>query len=148
MLPIRQQKTGRPAMNTARLVRHYDSLSPAERLPLIMAASARGDDQEWERLRTSAPRVVYQVTHHFGLAMAFRDLCEIHRMEMLNLAALFLGSYGVAGGWDGNQGTGAGHLDSARALGYLLKVERAGWRLFCEGLKFDPDTCLSCLPGG
>ena len=37
-------------MNTNGLARLYDRLTPRERLPLIMAASARGDEMERERL--------------------------------------------------------------------------------------------------
>jgi hypothetical protein len=48
-------------MNTKGLARHYAILTPWERLPLILAASARGDEQERSRLATSAPRVGYQL---------------------------------------------------------------------------------------
>ena len=37
-------------MNTDRLAKHYASLTPAERLSLLMAAAARGDEEEaWWR---------------------------------------------------------------------------------------------------
>ena len=32
-------------------------------------------------------------------------------------------------------------------LGFLLKVQLAGWRQFCAELHLDPELCWSCLPG-
>ena len=43
-------------MNTKGLAKLYDRLRAAERLPLLVAASARGDEAEAQRLRRSAPR--------------------------------------------------------------------------------------------
>jgi len=42
-------------MNTASLARHYDALTPWERWPLLIAAEARADDVEHDRLAQSAP---------------------------------------------------------------------------------------------
>jgi hypothetical protein len=142
--PLSPSATG-PAMNTDRLAKHYGSLSPAERLPLILAAWYRGDQQEWDRLHSSAPRVAYRVADHFRLAMAFRELCHWQRMEVLDLAALFFHSYGLSDTTEGEQGTRL--LNVAKVFGYLLQVNREGWRQFCAGMSIDPDLCLSGLPG-
>jgi len=48
-----------------RLARHYPSLKPDERLALMLAASARGDDVEHERLTAAAPRVAFTTLHTF-----------------------------------------------------------------------------------
>lgn len=42
-------------MNTNTLVRHYDRLTPWERVALVMAAVARGDETERQRLADTAP---------------------------------------------------------------------------------------------
>ncbi len=55
-------------MNTNSLARHDEILTPRERLPLIMAASARGDEAEAQRLAHSAPLVSLRVPDYFGLA--------------------------------------------------------------------------------
>jgi hypothetical protein len=134
-----------PAMNTDRLAKHYRSLTPAERLPLILAAWYRGDKQEWERLHSSAPRLAYSVADHFRLAMAHRDLGHWHRLEVLDLAALFFHSHGLSGTTKGEEGRRL--LACAKVFGHLLKVKREGWRQFCEGMNIDPDFCQSSLPG-
>src|SRR5262249_2121210 len=113
MSAVWNRETGRPAMNTARLSKHYDTLTPAERLTLVLAASGRGDEKERDRLAASAPRMGLQVPHHFGLFMAFYELCQMHRLEMLNLAALYFRSHGAA---DGGGAHGARLLDSAKAF--------------------------------
>jgi len=131
-------------MNTNGLARNYGCLTPRERLPLIMAASGRGDETEWQRLMSSAPRMTYQVPDHFGLGMAFREVSDLHFMEVLHLAALYhqaLASSGT-GGEDGPR-----LLDAALVFGYLLKVKLAGWRAFCAELHLDPELCWSLLPG-
>jgi hypothetical protein len=132
-------------MNTDGLARHYGSLTPAERLSLFMAASARGDEGEGDRLGRSAPRLGWQVPHHFGLGMAFREVSELHRMELLRLAALYLHSFGQAGASSGEVARSL--LDSARVFGYLLRVNLEGWRRFCAGRDLDPDLCMDCYPG-
>ena len=122
--PLGQHNGQGTGMNTDRLAKHYASLTPAERLSLIMAASARGDEQEWDRLGATAPRLGWQLPHHFGLAMAFLEVCATHRMELLNLATLYFHSFGQAGAAGPERG--AGLLDSAMLFGYLLKVHLAG----------------------
>jgi hypothetical protein len=133
-------------MKTDSLAKHYGSLTPAERVPLILAAAGRGDEQERARLLSSAPRVVYQTGNQFALALAFREVSEIHRMELLELAALFFHGFGQAGANKGKVARSI--LDSARVFAYMLKVNLAGWRKFCEGASFDPDLCIAHLPGG
>jgi hypothetical protein len=132
-------------VNTKGLAKHYDSLTPWERLPLIMAAAARGDEQERSRLVSSAPPVTYRVPDHFGLAHAFRDMSDWHFMDLLNLAANYFQALGLA---DSTPGKTAERMsDVALLLGYLFKVTLAGWRLFCAEYHLAPELCWSCLPG-
>jgi hypothetical protein len=42
-------------MNTKGLAKHYDSLTPWERLPLILAASSRGGRTTWLKLMEKRP---------------------------------------------------------------------------------------------
>jgi hypothetical protein len=76
-------------MNTDSLAKNYDVLSLAERLPLIHAASARGDSVEQERLKRSAPRVIYTVPDFFGLAEAFDEISTFHLLDLLDTAAAY-----------------------------------------------------------
>jgi hypothetical protein len=132
-------------VNTNGLAKHYGSLTPRERLPLIMAASARGDEQERLRLVTSAPKVAYRVPDYFGLAQALKELSDLHFMELLTLAANYFQALGLT---DSARGAGAERaLDTALLFGYLFKVQLAGWRQFCREYDLEPEICWSCLPG-
>ena len=107
--------------------------------------SARGDEQERQRLAASAPRVCYRVPDHFGLAMAFFEVGTLHFMELLDLAANYLQALALADGTAGK--TGERLRDAALALGYVFNVSLAGWRLFCAGHSLEPELCWACLPG-
>jgi hypothetical protein len=49
-------------LNGRGLSRHYGELDPAERFRLVLAAGARGDDRECERLVTTCPRFGYKMS--------------------------------------------------------------------------------------
>ena len=132
-------------MNSNRLAKTYANLTPAERWSLLMAATARGDEQECHRLATSAPCVTYRTPHHFALATAFRELCALHRMKVLDLAAWYLYGSSTAKATDREEGQRL--LDVALWFGYMLKVNLAGWEQFCEGQNFTPDPFMASLPG-
>lgn len=132
-------------MNTHALTKQYERLTPRERLPLILAASGRGDEVERDRLTRSAPRVLWRVTDYFGRALAFREVADIHFMEMLDLAALYLHSLVTADARDEAQANRL--FDAALLLGYLVRTQADGWRRFCGEYQLDPDLCWSVLPG-
>jgi hypothetical protein len=89
-----------------------------------MAASARGDERERSRLVVAAPQVSLQVPHYYGLAQAFREVADLHFMELLNLAALYFQGLGQADAQDEEEQMRA--LDAALLLGFLFKVNLAG----------------------
>ena len=132
-------------MMTDRLARHYDSLTPEERFRLIMAAWVRGDEQERDRLDTSAPCLTYRLPHHFGLGAAFREVREVHRTEVLTLATWYLYGINAAGATGGEEGEEL--LDVSQWFGYLLAVNLEGWRQFCEGLGLDLGPLMACPSG-
>jgi hypothetical protein len=134
-------------VNTNSLAKQYDKLSPWERLPMIMAASARSDEAERSRLAHSAPKIDMRTTDYFGLAMAFRKVSDLHFMELLNLAALYFQSMGLAGVRTTDEEESARILEAGLLFGYLFKLQLAGWRQFCAEFHFAPDLCWSCLPG-
>jgi hypothetical protein len=132
-------------VNTNSLAKHYETLTPWERLPLILAASARGDERERCRLAMSAPRMGYRVQDYFGLAQAFLEVSTLHLLELLDLAALYFQAFGLAGGAKGKAGERL--LDVALLYGFVFNVTLAGWRLFCAEYSLEPELCWSCLPG-
>ena len=132
-------------MNTDKLAKHYTSLTPRERFPLIMAASGRDDEQERQKLTMSAPKVAFRTPDYFGLAQAFSEVSFLHLIELTHLAATCLETLAAA------DDVGDKHsprlLDIALAFGYLFNVNLAGWRQFCVEDQLDPELCWSLLPG-
>jgi hypothetical protein len=120
-------------------------LTPWERLPLLLAASARGDAQERDRLALSAPRVCYLEQDYFGLALAFLELSNLQFMGLLYLGANYLRALEAAGFMNGEPAERT--RNAALALGYLFNVRPAGWRLFCQAHALEPEVLWADLPG-
>jgi len=133
-------------MNTDPLAKHYPSLMPAERLPLLMAASARGDETEYERLARSAPKLHFEAPDTFYLADALLLATMLHMMDLLNRAAGFLAAFcRVSKG--GNEGEEKMRRDTALFFAHRFLVTREGWKRFASEFPFDADLLLRVLPG-
>jgi hypothetical protein len=76
-------------VNTNGLAKHYDKLTPWERLPLIAAAHTRGDETEATRLVQSAPTVGYRMPDYYGHADAVTMLALFHIIAQLDRATVF-----------------------------------------------------------
>jgi hypothetical protein len=124
-------------MNANGLAKHYGTLTPRERLPLIMAAAGRGDEEEARRLVAAAPKVAWSVPDHFGLAEAFFQVSSLHFMELLSLAGNYFHALGVYVFAKGEHKERA--WEAALVLGYRLKAGLAGWRRYCAEEQFDPE---------
>ena len=133
-------------MNTKALSRNYQTLTPRERLPLIMAAAARGDEVELQRLAQSAPKESYRVPDYFGLAHSFRETLVLHFMELLEAAACFLECLALAEAWIEDE-QGERMHKTALCFGYVFRAKREGWGRFCRELNLNPDQCIPCFPG-
>jgi hypothetical protein len=142
-------------VTTNSLSKHYGILTAAERLSLMMAAGVRGDDVEHARLADAAPRVTRRVPHTFGRALALLDVFNHHRMERLNLAALFFKAAALADFFktaalaDASKGGLTEQLRNAvRMYGYLVKANAEGWARFCAAEQLDPTLFEDVSPGG
>ncbi len=133
-------------MSTTRLARHYPSLRPDERLALMLAAAARGDDAEHQRLVAAAPRVAFTTIDTFPRALAFRETLNRFRAERLELAARFFQTKRLAEDYDEAPGGRMGNV--ARVYGYLLLATRDGWDRFCEQAMLPPAGLEDSLVGG
>jgi len=120
-----------------RLARHYPALKPDERLALMLAASARGDDVEHERLVAAAPRATFTTLHTFPRAVAFRELLDRVRAERLELAARYFQAR-----------SDAESATAARIFGYLLRIARDGWAAFCDREMLPSGGLEAALVGG
>src|SRR5918911_3796864 len=74
--------------NMAALVRHYDTLTPDERIRLALDALLRDDEQEQDRLWRTCPRRTYE-----QVDAAFLDRWEAAREAMLVFLGLWANAY-------------------------------------------------------
>lgn len=131
-------------MATAKsIAKHYNHLTPRERMPLILAADARGDDIEVGRLIDSAPRVGYKFPHHLAFAMAFREVFDIHYMELLAIATQVWLSFA----WLFRPEKRDDNGDSVVACSHQFRSQWEGWIAFCNDLAIDPFVFMKYMPG-
>lgn len=145
-------------MNTKALARHYRSLSPWERLPLIVTAADRGDDLEHQRLLDSAPKNYFRVPDYFGLATSFDRLARMHAMSQLSRACSFWSAWGLLLAYDTpdvglkrpdllDQDRLAAARRGARLTACRLLNDAEAWKKLCVGLGIDEHSLLRHLPG-
>jgi hypothetical protein len=134
-------------MNTNVLAKHYESLTPRERLPLILAAAARGDEQERQRLLRSAPRLACSVQDQDGLGRALYAVAAEHLLALLETIAWHGLCDGRALPAILGDGDAKRRLDVALLCVYLVQVRLAGWRQFCAEKQFPAELYWSLLPG-
>src|SRR5262249_3778250 len=144
--------------------KHYDRLTPEERFRLILAASARGDAAERDRLAKAGGRITLSMQDYAPHAHAFTELALLTFIELLDEAARYDHAFGKVGecralfGGDdpeereadadedaglAQDDLGAGQDEQsveeryfrlALATGFVLRTKADGWRLFCERL--------------
>jgi hypothetical protein len=140
-------------MNTNGLARHYKALTPWERLPLIAAASARGDEVERDRLVRSAPKRDFRVPDYWGLCEGLEELATLYQLRQLDLAALYwrvagsLGRRPLFRGGKRNRRRRRRFHSGLRMLAYCCVTWIEGWKLLCAGLHMDPEAVLGDMPG-
>jgi hypothetical protein len=137
-------------MNSKGLAKLYDRLTPRERLPLILAASARDDDVEGQRLAQSAPRMALRLPDYHGLGEELFLASLFHLIGVLDVTALFWLTQGRLAEWQAwtDEDELLNRMDAkVRMLAYVLTVKLDGWRRFCAEFQIDPDLLLHDLSG-
>src|SRR4051812_18794409 len=76
-------------MNTNGLAKQYDKLTPWERVPMMVAASCRGDAAEAERLARSSPTSLFRGADYRGLSERIGALAGLETTLQPNLARRF-----------------------------------------------------------
>ena len=77
-------------MNANAVAKHYRNLTPEERFRLMVAARARGDAAERDRLINSGQRITVSTQDHAPYARAFDELAFLIFIEVLEEAARYL----------------------------------------------------------
>jgi len=140
-------------MNSDHLARYYPTLTPWERLPLIVAACARGDRVEEDRLAHAAPKNVFRVPDYWGLAEGLDDLLKLYLLEQFDLAALYWRFTGLLNQEPLGRPSRQDRQREKRRwqlvqmLAYRCVVRADGWQLLCAELHLDPDVLAQQLPG-
>jgi hypothetical protein len=80
-------------MNTNAVARYYDRLTPAERFRLIVAAGARSDKAEQDRLRNAGTRRTFSEPEHVPYAQAFHEIAPMIFIELLEMAASYFDAF-------------------------------------------------------
>jgi hypothetical protein len=140
-------------MNTKGLAKLYDGLSPWERLPLILAASSRGDAEERSRLGSSAPRHQYRIPDHYGLADGLERLSHLYVIMQLDRAVLYWQADGLREHYaslaksEEHKARDESLADLQGALAYSITVYADAWKRLSSELQADPGLLLRLLPG-
>jgi hypothetical protein len=139
-------------VNPNALAKLYARLRPSERLPLIIAASDRGDQAEADRLSRSVPRIRVGLPDYHGLGEGLLFLSLFHTMEQLDLGLLFWHAQGMATEYEefpvdqGDKARADRLWDATRLLAYKLCIQADAWKCFFAELQIDPETLLRDLP--
>ena len=155
----RHRHETRHAMNSNGLAKHYEALTPRERVPLIMAASSRGDEVERERLVNSAPKSGLRVANYFGFSQAVQEACFAYLLDQLNLAACFWRAEGLLASVcdladhpkrrkkrdESEQAREDRMLFLVRWFGYRIVVNADAWRRFCAELNIETPRMVAVL---
>jgi hypothetical protein len=140
-------------MNTTNLARHYEVLTPWERLALLVAAAGRADEVEGRRLAQSAPKVGFRLPNYWGLADGLESLAKLYLLRQLDAAALYWRVMGVLNQEPLGEETATEQQRHDRlwraiqTLAFRFVVRADGWKLLCRQLQIDPVVVLRELPG-
>jgi hypothetical protein len=163
-------------MNAAAVARHYGLLTPEERFRLLLAAGARGDDAEQDRLVSAARRITFAAPDHSPYGHAFEEVLLLIFIELLEEAARYLDALasaddaldtladeagaeqdddepdaeadrGPAAGAGGGRRVQDRYLELADAAGYVLRTKVRAWERFCERLNAAPFLVWEGMPG-
>lgn len=136
-------------MNTNTLAKHYEFLSPEERLPMILKAHLRGDDVEMERLRNTAPRPQYRIPDYHWPGSALLERTMWVMLSLLELAEMHNQMLLIATEEDllKNEEQGDRFFALADLVAHLFHVKMGAWEMFCRDINMDGIELLDGLPG-
>ena len=145
------------------LAKNYDLLTPEERFRLIMAASQRGDEAEWDRLVQAGSRLTLTLVDHAPYAYAFGEMELMTFLDLLEEAACYLQALQRSDKVkeEADEGDTPKSVDHqvgellawnksivwAFAAGYRLRTKAEGWNQFCRQMQIYPYLQWQTFPG-
>jgi hypothetical protein len=125
-------------MNTTGLTRLYDRLTVWERIPLLVAANARGDDAEHGRLFAASPIEMWRIPAHVMAELGLHVLAMMYIGEQLDAAAnVFFALCKVK---DASDPQPQDWLLMAEACAYFFAANAEAWRRLGEELGIASDA--------
>lgn len=137
-------------MRIAGVESRYEHLRPEERVALIMAACARGDEPDVLRLSNSTPREKVFRADTFPVSQALLEVTLQEHASQLALAVRFWQAQWAADDAEDPK-VGDRLLAVVRVYAYLVLTYAAGWARFAAGRSITPEGLASFtapLPGG
>jgi hypothetical protein len=139
-------------MNGKGLTKLYDQLTPRERMPLLIAAADRSDDEAaW--LGRSAARIACLLPDYHGLGDGLMVLTHFHATSLLDKAANFwhviaaLGESSRRLGEDPARQPVVARLEGVASLwAHMYAVEEDAWTRLMAEMGIDPESLLRDLP--
>jgi hypothetical protein len=119
-------------MNAQGLARLYDRLTVWERIPLLIAAHARGDDAEYRRLFDASPRRTWHLSEHLLDEQALHVSAFIYIGEQLEAAACYF--FDLLKSLVPDDRCPEDWLIDAEACAYFFAANAEAWRRFCSDL--------------
>jgi hypothetical protein len=130
-------------LDSKRLARHYDKLTPQERFSLMASAFLRGDELEHGRLIRTSPRQVFSLPAFHGQSEAFREMADFYVICQLEIGI------GIAVGLaslDANKAADPKRIVPLRVLAHRFVVWRDAWQRLCDDYGIDWPGYLSLYP--
>jgi hypothetical protein len=125
-------------MNVNGLNRLYDRLRIWERIPLMVAAGARGDTAEYDRLFGASPMRTWHFPEHLLAEQALHVLAMMYVGEQLDAAGSYFFALWCMGGADDPER--GDWLLAAEGCAYFFTVNAEAWGRFCSELGIAPDS--------
>jgi hypothetical protein len=138
-------------VHTTGLASHYDVLTPWARLPLLVAAAARGDTVEVSRLTRSAPTETFRVLDCRALVQGLAHLAQSYLLRQLDRVVLIEQMTTLLDHEPHGKSKQCDRqiddrlLRAAPATARCFVVFADAWQLFCERLESTPKSlCVAC----
>jgi len=118
------------------LQKHYDKLTPRERLALIVAAMERGDENERRALIDAAPTALYRLPDYQNLYDVLQLLALSYLINQLHRA------YSISTLAHVGEENDAAYR-GAKIAAYTFCVQADAWRAFCGELGIDQNAMIA-----
>jgi hypothetical protein len=128
-------------MNANGLARLYDRLTVWERVPLLIAAEARGDQAEYQRLFNASALRTWRFSEHLLAEQALNVSAMIYVGEQLNAAASYF--FDLWQMQDPDDPRPEDWLIAAEACAYFFVANAEAWRRFCSELNIAPEALVA-----